>query len=79
MKGRCGTCKNWRRNKEGCLKSDYGECVGGFIYEKDWSTQEFMSSNGVVASATGQYQAELKTGIDFGCIHHSPLPEGETK
>jgi len=35
--------------------------------------------DGVAASAPGQYQKELKTGQYFGCIHHTPLPEGETK
>ena len=79
MKGRCLDCKNWRRNNDIYLNSFYGECQSDFVYENDWSIGSLHFLDGVAASAPGQYQKELKTGQYFGCIHHFPLPEGETK
>ena len=79
MKGRCSTCKNWLRNNDCCLNPYYGYCQSDFIYEHDWAGARPIFLDGVAASAPGQYQKELKTGQYFGCIHHFPLPEGETK
>ena len=79
MMGRCRTCKNWRRNSGTYYNPNYGECVGNFVYENDYWSASLPILDGVGSSSPGQYQREFKTGALFGCIHHDPLPEGETK
>ena len=79
MKGRCCTCKNWKRDTVSYSVKNYGECDCKLFFngcekeEADWPNAGF--------SILDDYYdyAEFSTSELFGCIHHSPLPDGETK
>ena len=79
MKGRCRTCKNWKRNAEKNDNTHYGICFcdlffnGCYKYRPDWSLYGFAVFDDFID------YAEIATGELFGCIHHTPLPEGVTK
>ena len=79
MKGRCCTCKNWSIS-EGWEPYKYHRACKCklFLNENDFRDEE-PSSETVLIEDDFNIRSEVYTGADFGCIHHTPLPDGETK
>jgi len=79
MKGQCRTCKNWRRNTDKYDHIHYGKCsCPKLFYSADVYKGDYPS-DGLEYCDCEAYGATMSTGALFGCIHHSPLPEGVTK
>ena len=79
MKGRCCTCRNWERFTDKTDNNEYGFCsCEKFVYSP-WLPKEAFDIDGFEYSDCEAYRASFSTGELFGCIHHFPLPEGETK
>ena len=79
MKGRCRTCKTWSRNNRPFWNIKYGLCTSPKIIDADGYSEDTLYSDFVLAYLIDGDPAGLETGELFGCIHHTPLPEGETK
>ena len=79
MKDRCRTCKNWKRNIDKYDNIHYGECSSpNLFYSKEINSEDYPPY-GLEYCDCECYAAYMSTSELFGCIHHTPLPKGETK
>jgi len=79
MKGRCRTCKYWSQQVEWCAYKGFAYCHAPLMVNQNVFDYDNLPLSGVIIEDEFDSGEELITGPDFGCIHHSPLPKGETK
>ena len=79
MKGLCQSCKNWKRNtcKEG--NPIYGHCTCEMFFNGCEIRQANWPMCGFAIFDDYYDYADFEPSELFGCIHYSPLPEGEIK
>jgi len=79
MKCLCRTCKNWERNSSSWGREKHGLCFSDKVHDSEDYRSRHLSRDSVVVHGDTVDVSWMETGELFGCIHHSPLPEGETK
>jgi len=82
----CKTCQHWRnKQRELSFKESSGFCDHWDSDNENANPKVFVHNPYEVFAAgflnddgtVHDWQSELVTGPDFGCIHHSALSEGE--
>ena len=79
MKARCRTCKKWSRTTDSYRNCGYGKCLHSKLFNGHAFNQDGYPLDGLAVWQGNQLYAALETAALFGCVHHSPLPEGVTK
>ena len=79
MKGRCKTCKSWERNSPGWDIEKHGVCWSDKFHDSEDYWESDLPLDGAVVQGDIDHLSWIETGESFGCIHHTPLPDGETK
>ena len=79
MKGRCCTCKNWKRNMDNSYSLLFGECSSEKLFNGCGRPSDQWPLGGLATWEDFIDYCDIMTSEVFGCIHHSPLPGGITK
>jgi len=77
--GRCWNCKHWRQPGDWSAVKGFAYCHCPLMVNQNDFDYDNQPLSGVIIEDDFDCGEELLTGPEFGCIHHSPLPEGETK